>query len=130
VVHFYTAYWCIFGLHLTINILNNAIDEIIKSKNEKKLIFIDTYKNESSAIIKIKDNGGGVPLDIIKRIYEPYFTTKHKSQGTGIGLYMSDVIVRKHMNGTISVNNKEYEFEDENYYGAEFIIKFPMNLEG
>jgi PAS domain S-box-containing protein len=112
-------------IQVLINILNNAVDEIIKSKNKRKLIFIDVYEKDSFVVIKIKDNAGGIPLNIIERIYEPYFTTKEKSQGTGIGLYMSDVILRKHMSGTINAYNKEYSFENSNYIGAEFIIKFP-----
>ena len=78
-------------------------------------------------ILKIKDNAGGIKEEIIDRIFESYFTTKHKSQGTGIGLYMSNEIIKKHMNGNISASNKKYLYENTNYNGAEFKIVIPLN---
>ena len=55
--------------------------------------------------LSVEDNGGGIPPDILDRVFEPYFTTKQDAQGTGIGLYMSKMIVEKNMNGQLSVNN-------------------------
>ena len=112
-----------------INILNNAKDELIKLESEhKKLIFINVSKENKKVIISIKDNAGGVPTENIDRIFEPYFTTKHKSQGTGIGLYMTEEIVVKHLNGEIFVENKDFIYEDKCYKGAEFKIELPMTL--
>ncbi len=109
------------------NILNNARDILeTKEKHQRRLIFIDIYKKENNAIIKIKDNGGGIPDDIIEKIFEPYFTTKHQSQGTGIGLYMTEEMIIKHMYGTISVENNEFEFESKSYKGACFTVTLPI----
>jgi Signal transduction histidine kinase len=56
-------------------------------------------------IITITDNGGAIADDIINKVFDPYFTTKDKSRGTGMGLYMAKVIIEKNMNGTISIRN-------------------------
>ena len=62
----------------------------------------------------------------MNRIFEPYFTTKHKSNGTGIGLYMCEEIIVKHIKGKIKVSNEEYIFEDKNFTGALFEISIPI----
>ena len=93
---------------LALQALKNAID-ILETKDNEKYIFIDIYEENNMAIIKIKDNAGGIKEDIIGRVFEPYFTTKHQSQGTGIGLYMSQEIVSRHMNGELIVENITYE---------------------
>ena len=117
-------------IQVIINVLNNAKDELIKSEdNKNRSIFIDLYKDNQNMIIKIKDNAGGISDDIIDRIFEPYFTTKHQSQGTGIGLYMSEEIIFKHLKGEISVCNKETIIEKNTYKGAEFFISIPIEDE-
>ena len=70
------------------------------------------------------DNGGGVPSAILNRIFEPYFTTKYKSQGKGIGLYLTQEIVSNLMNGKIKVENENFSFGNEEYCGAKFTINF------
>ncbi len=107
--------------------LSNAQDALEKVEN-KKLIFIDIYKNDKNIIIKIKDSAGGIDESIIEKIFEPYFTTKHKSQGTGIGLYMTENIVTKHLNGIVEVINTKYEYEEEQYTGAQFIMTLPLKI--
>jgi signal transduction histidine kinase len=77
-------------------------------------------------IISISDSAGGIPEAIIDKLFEPYFTTKHQSQGTGIGLYMSEEIIRKHMRGTITASNTEFEINGNIYTGAKFTIKIPF----
>ena len=114
-------------IQVLLNIINNAVDALEESDSKKKFIFIDAYKEGDNLVLKIKDNAGGIKKEIIDRIFEPYFTTKHKSQGTGIGLYMSNEIIKKHMNGDISVSNKKYLYENTNYNGAEFKIVLPLN---
>jgi len=114
-------------LQVMINLLNNSKDELIKSKIDKKYIFISIYLEEGHIVLKVNDNAGGVDEDIIDRIFEPYFTTKHQSQGTGIGLYMSEEIISKHLKGSINVENIEYTFEGIDYKGATFKIKIPKS---
>jgi PAS domain S-box-containing protein len=109
------------------NILNNAKDVLLeKCLNEKKYIFIDVYSSKNSIHIDILDNAGGIKEEIIDKIFEPYFTTKHKSIGTGIGLYMVEEIISKHMDGEITVSNKDFIHENKNYKGAMFSIKIPI----
>ena len=105
-------------IQVLINILNNAKDALVTSNNSEKFIFIDIFKQEDKAIIEINDNAGGIDKDIIEKVFEPYFTTKHQSQGTGIGLFMCQEIVTKHMNGQISISNANFEFNNKNYTGA------------
>jgi len=112
-------------IQVLVNILNNASDELIKINKKRKLIMIETYQDEEFLCVKILDNADGINPKIINRVFEPYFTTKHKSQGTGIGLYMCETIVKKHMQGFIEVSNKEFMYEESKYSGAEFIIKIP-----
>jgi len=114
-------------IQVLINILNNACDELKTKQNQRLLTFVNIYKKEDFVYIKIKDNAGGISQDIINRIFEPYFTTKHKAQGTGIGLYMSEEIISKHMDGEINIKNITYEYENEQYTGAQFTIKLPIN---
>jgi PAS domain S-box-containing protein len=105
-----------------LNIYNNALDAL-KEREKDRLFFISAKKEDNNIVIKIKDNAGGIPLDYIEKIFDPYFTTKHQSQGTGIGLYMTHQIIVKQIKGTISVNNISYTYNNENHLGAEFTIK-------
>ncbi|MEA3383730.1 MAG: hybrid sensor histidine kinase/response regulator [Campylobacterota bacterium] len=108
-----------------INIINNAKDAL-KDKLYTKYIFIETTKINNEAIITIKDNAGGIPDTIMTKIFEPYFTTKHQSQGTGLGLHMTYQIIKDGMDGDIAVDNVEYSYENEYYKGAYFKITLPI----
>jgi len=108
-----------------VNIFTNAKDAMEKISTDK-YIFVNIIKENNYVNISIKDNAGGIDTEIISNIFEPYFTTKHKSQGTGIGLYMTHQIIEKHMNGMILVRNVNYEYENKKLEGAEFIIKLPL----
>ncbi len=113
-------------LQVLINIIKNAKDELIKlEKNKTRLLFIYTFKENDNVIIKIKDNAGGIPENIIDRIFEAYFTTKSQDEGTGIGLYMSKRIIEG-MNGKLSVVNCEYDFKGIKYKGAEFTLELRL----
>ncbi|WP_417332606.1 PAS domain S-box protein [Halarcobacter sp.] len=112
-------------IQVMMNILKNAEDALDKQEAEK-LILINSYLDGQNVIIKIMDNAGGIDSKIISRIFEPYFTTKHQSQGTGIGLYMSQEIIRNHMNGKLYVENYSYTYKDSSYVGACFIIELPF----
>lgn len=91
-----------------LNIINNA-QEAIKSNQDQVggKIEITLHCDANNLYIDISDTGGGVPLSIRERIFEPYFTTKLHNKGTGIGLYMSKVIIEQHFGGVLSVRNTE-----------------------
>jgi len=121
----------IFGLvnelvQVFMNILNNAKDALEEIKDNRRLIFIDIKTSDDCININIKDSAGGVPNDIINKIFESHFTTKSDKDGTGIGLYMTKQIVVEHLKGEISVKNIEYEYEDNKYQGALFNIVLPL----
>ncbi len=107
------------------NIFNNAKDALLKVDETKRYLFISHYKKGDCAYIEIQDNAGGIDDEIIEKIFEPYFTTKHKSQGTGLGLYMTYGIIQG-MKGDIEVVNDTKRYNNENLKGAKFIIKFPL----
>jgi len=100
-----------------INLLNNAKDVLIEKEIKKPSVHISVMNTQEYIQIIVHDNGGGVPEDIKEKIFDPYFTTKHESLGTGIGLYMSKTIVLDHFKGCFEVTN-----EGE---GAKFIITLP-----
>lgn len=107
-------------------ILNNAKDAFLSlADDEKKIIFITLYESKYNAILKIRDNAGGISDEILHKIFNPYFTTKQESSGTGIGLYMTEEIIAKHMKGNIKALNSSYVYNDVDYKGAEFIIELP-----
>ncbi len=109
-----------------LNIIKNAKDILITlPKERKRLIFIDIYQKDNMTFIEIKDNAGGIPKDVINKIFEPYITTKNKSLGTGIGLYMTESIITKHLNGKIFVKNINYKYDGKLYTGAKFNIIVP-----
>jgi signal transduction histidine kinase len=108
-----------------LNILNNAKDALIEHKQTDKRVYVDIVDEPLYNTIKIIDNAGGIPENIITKIFDPYFTTKHQSQGTGIGLYMSKDIVEKNMQGDLSVNNVNLTIDGLQYQGACFTISIP-----
>ena len=108
-----------------INIFNNSKDVLKERIPKNRLIRISAYTEENNTIIKFTDNGKGIPEDILPKIFEPYFTTKHKSQGTGLGLNMTYKFIVNGMKGTIVAQNITFDYEEENYSGAEFIITLP-----
>jgi len=88
------------------NIIQNAKDALIGNSGQSRLL-IDVIADDKNVTVQIEDNGGGIAPDIIGHIYDPYFTTKSEGKGTGIGLYMSKLIIEDHMQGTLHVYNKE-----------------------
>ena len=111
-----------------LNIINNAKDALDeKVQREERFIFITVKKVKTKAIIIIQDNAGGIPDEIIPKVFEPYFTTKHQSQGTGLGLYMTYKIIHESMQGSLSVENKELTYQEKSYFGARFTIELPID---
>ena len=114
-------------IQVLMNILVNAKDALKQTLGDEKYIIIDVYKKENNLLINIKDSAGGIDEEIIDKIFEPYFTTKHKFNGTGIGLYMSKLLVEKHLRGTIKAVNTEFTFMDRIHKGALFEIVLPIS---
>ncbi len=110
-----------------INIFNNSKDALNKENIEDKYIFISTFHKNDKIIISIKDNGGGIPENILEKVFDPYFTTKHKSSGTGLGLNMSYRLIVDGMKGLIKAENSTYKYNNNQYNGAKFIIELPLS---
>ncbi|MDD2652970.1 MAG: HAMP domain-containing sensor histidine kinase [Sulfurimonas sp.] len=101
-----------------LNILNNAKDAFETQKNNNKKITISTFTKDNNLFIEIKDNAGGISEDVIHKIFEPYFSTKKEKNGTGLGLYMSKIILQKHLNSEMFFRNEDG--------GAVFSIVMPV----
>ncbi|MBF0565858.1 MAG: HAMP domain-containing histidine kinase, partial [Nitrospirae bacterium] len=116
--------------HVILNIINNARDAIIQRRRlgtlgvseegpantpltggrgvaADGLISVDFQRRGKTFTLSVSDNGGGIPESIIDKIFDPYFTTKSEGEGTGIGLYMSKIIVEEKLGGSIAVRNIE-----------------------
>jgi len=102
---------------VVINLVKNAYDALVENNPEEKYIKLAVVKQEDNIIITSEDSAGGIPKDIIDKIFDPYFSTKSLN-GTGLGLYMSKMIIEDHIGGTISVENKNK--------GAKFTITIPL----
>lgn len=112
---------------VVVGIINNAKDALTETNIVNKYIFISLYKeNDKSAVIQIKDNAGGIPEDIKDKIFDPYFTTKHQSQGKGLGLYMINKIITESFKGAIGAKNITFYHNNESYKGLEFTIVLPI----
>ena len=101
-----------------INIINNAIDVLLEREIEQPKIKVDIVHVEHSVEIIINDNAGGIDMENSSKIFEPYFSTKGKN-GTGLGLYMSKMIIENELGGLLEVQN--------NALGAKFILTIPLS---
>jgi len=88
-----------------LNLVKNAEDALLETHAFEPYIRIETYDKGDSVILKISDNGGGIPQQIMEKIFDPYFSTKTKKDGTGLGLYMSKTIIQDHCGGSLHVKN-------------------------
>lgn len=107
-------------MQVLLNLIKNAEDVLLENKIENPWIKIATYKNDGSVIVSISDNGGGISSAVIERIFEPYFSTKNKKDGTGLGLYMSHKIIEEHCGGNLCASN--------GLDGAIFTVTLPRSL--
>ena len=94
-------------MQVFLNILKNAQDQLVEKKIENPTIVIRTYEQNETIMISISDNAGGIPPTYMDTVFDPYFSTKDEKNGTGLGLYMSKVIIDDHHEGKISVHNDE-----------------------
>ena len=108
-----------------INIFNNSKDALKENVEKDRIIMISASIKEDHTVIKFTDNGKGIPADILPKIFEPYFTTKHKSQGTGLGLNMTYKFIVDGMKGELIAENKKFVYNNNEYTGAEFTISLP-----
>ncbi|MGA1932262.1 response regulator [Arcobacter sp. YIC-464] len=118
------------------NSLFQAIVNIVRNSNEalakidtQRYIFIESRRIENNRVeIVIKDNAGGIKTEFINKVFEPYFTTKHKSHGVGLGLNIVYKIIHDSMCGKVKVKNSRYDYEGTKYEGALFTIELPLSL--
>jgi signal transduction histidine kinase len=100
-----------------LNIITNAKDAFIENKIADAKIYFTCEKQGEVMYFSIEDNAGGIPKEVLPKIFDPYFTTKALSHGTGIGLYMSYTIITNHLGGTVDVSSKDGK--------TTFMIQFP-----
>ncbi|WP_428023964.1 sensor histidine kinase [Arcobacter sp.] len=105
-------------IQVIINIVKNAIDILLERKIKSKQIIIRCDFNENYVIIEIEDNAGGIEEKSLDKVFDSYYTTKNNSKGTGLGLYMSKIIIEEHSLGKLSVKNSSN--------GALFRIELPV----
>ena len=102
-----------------VNLICNARDVLLEKKINNPIIKITTQIKDNKGILLISDNAGGIPTEILEKVFEPYFTTKEQGKGTGIGLYISKTIIEDTMKGQLSVSNIQE--------GASFQIIVPLS---
>jgi len=108
-----------------LNLFNNAFYAVNQKQKTttsayKPEVSVTTYRDNGSVIIKVKDNGNGIPENIRQKIMQPFFTTKPTGEGTGLGLSLTyDIVVKSH-SGSIDLTTKEGEF-------TEFVVKLPVS---
>jgi C4-dicarboxylate-specific signal transduction histidine kinase len=103
-----------------ITLFSNAIEVLKLREVSVKQIFIELKQSETFTFISIEDNAGGIVEKNIYNIFDPYFTTKKQTGGTGLGLHITQIIIEQNMKGSISVSNTER--------GAKFLISLPRNI--
>ncbi len=107
-------------VHVLLNLLSNAKSILLENHVNNPIIYIDIKEDARDYIIKVEDNGGGINPLIIDKIFDPYFSTKESKNGTGLGLYMSKMVIEDHANGKIYAENSRD--------GALFTIIIPKEI--
>jgi signal transduction histidine kinase len=106
-------------IQVLLNIVNNAVDELIEQQRKDGKIVLRVEVCQGDIVVKIEDNAGGIKRENLEMIFEPYVSTKEKN-GTGLGLYMSQMIMQKQFNSKIEVYNTQI--------GAVFELRVPQKL--
>lgn len=106
-----------------LNLLTNAKDAFASKESNEKNLSVHAHKSKDAIVLSIEDNAGGIAESIIEKIFEPYFTTKNHLGGTGIGLYISSMIIRQSFDGTMVVQNIML---NQDQVGARFVLSFPI----
>jgi PAS domain S-box-containing protein len=101
-----------------VNLFQNARDAFENEAEDERWLRVHVSRDEENAVIVVEDSAGGIPAEALERIFEPYFTTKHSSQGTGLGLFMSRMIIQRSFRGSLEAVNS--------LKGALFVIKIPL----
>ncbi len=107
-------------MQVFLNLIKNAMDAYIMNDIKNRVIKFSVKYDKQNIKIFVKDNAGGISDDIIEKIYEPYFSTKSEKHGTGLGLYMSKMIIEDHLNGELLVESKDHT--------TIFTIVIPKNI--
>jgi len=105
-------------IHVILNLIKNAEDALLSNEITDPKMTIRTFGKDENIYMEIEDNAGGIDPSVITKIFDPYFTTKENNDGTGLGLYMSKIIIEDHCHGKIEVSNGEK--------GAVFTLIFPV----
>ncbi|WP_294964756.1 cache domain-containing protein [Sulfurimonas sp.] len=109
-------------IQVMLNLIKNAKDILVDKNIDNPKIRITSRCEKEELIVEVYDNGGGVDESIMDKLFDPYFSTKDKQSGTGLGLYMSKMIIEEHLGGKLSVHNVEDE-GDVSSRGACFKIE-------
>ena len=107
-----------------ISLITNAKEALHSS--DQKVIYLNANANNDYVTIEVLDSGGGIQQDSLIKVFEPYYTTKHKSQGTGLGLFSVEKIVTQILNGSIKIDNIEFDHNNTILYGARVTITLPL----
>lgn len=111
-------------VQLTINVLLNARDQLCMKDGERIIQISCREENGSLVTVRFQDNAGGIPKHLLKRIFEPYVTTKDKADGTGLGLYLCRQIAENLDNGKVWAENGPFEFQGTRHVGACICLQF------
>ncbi len=95
-------------MQVILNLFKNSEYNFIDKEIADPVITISTFSHQKKNVIRICDNGGGIPKEVVKQVFDPYYSTKDEKNGTGLGLYMSKIIVEKHHSAQLKmINSKE-----------------------
>ena len=103
-----------------LSLITNSKEQLMQTLDHERWIKIELEVDGENIFLNVEDNGGGIPEDMLHRVFEPYFTSKHKDRGVGLSLYMTQKILRESMQGNIAVKNTKN--------GAKFTIQMPKAI--